>query len=61
MIFRPIYTPPCQHHHVRIFFTKLGTMVPRVGEFLLTQREPQNPVDRYAVAVKRSGEIVSFS
>ena len=29
-----------------------------VGEVLVCEREPQNTMDRYAVAVKRSGTVI---
>ena len=31
---------------------------PRIGEVLPLQREPNNPEDRFAVAIKRTGNVV---
>ena len=34
--------------------------LPRVGEILVLEREPLNPVDGYAVTIVRSGTVVGY-
>ena len=44
--------------YIRGYHAYMHAWEPFIGEVLPLQREPDNPEDRFAVAVQKSGEVV---
>ena len=47
--------------HVKGYHMYKTLWNPLIGEFLLCEREPDNPMDKYAVCVKKENKIVRHS
>ena len=44
--------------HVKECHVYKTLWIPVIGEFLLSEREPENPKDKYAVCIKKENRIV---